>query len=296
MKYMNQRYYEANPDNIGGETGSAAEAPVEESSEAPAESNWRSEWSGGDEAVAKQLERYSTPNDAAKALVDAKARIREGNLAQPLPEDATEDDLARYREEHGIPAEASGYLENLPEGLVIGEETMPIFESLAEHLHGKNASPEMVHGIAEWYNGVEEEIHAQRRQDDMDSSSAAEDMFREEWGADYRANVNIVKNFITSELGEQADELLAGRDANGEPLMNNPAVVNWVLKTAREMAPMSTIVGGQGNQINAGRKDEIEALMGDKNSAYWKGDKADAMQEELRKIYEAEAKAAERQR
>jgi len=291
MKHMNLRMYEANPDSLGGEGNDGGDEAVEAVDAPAAETNWRTEMSGGDEALGKRLERFANPAAAGKALAEAQNKVREGNLAKPLAADATPEDVAAYREAHGIPKDAREYIDNLPDGLVIGEDDMPMVENLAEFMHDRNAKPEDVHALLGWYNETQEQIALETQNEDLQSTQNADDHFREEWGQDYRANVNILNTFIESELGDAAQDLLGGRDAHGHALFNNPAVVSMMLKVARESSPMSAIVGSVHDAPGRGeaRKVEIEALMGNKNSAYWKGDQADKMQAELRNIYDAEA-------
>ena len=51
--------------------------------------NWRETAAGDEGKILKELQRYASPKEVAKALVEAKARISSAELAAPLPENAT---------------------------------------------------------------------------------------------------------------------------------------------------------------------------------------------------------------
>jgi len=306
IRSMNTKYYEAEPDAIGGEIASAPppevstdDTPPETPPAEPAnKSDWRADMAGGDEGLAKRLARYTSPADVGKAFNDAQNKIRAGAEAEPLAEDATDEQIAAYRDENGIPPEPKDYLENLPDGLVIGDDDMEVMGLFTDYLHQNNYKIEEAQQLIGFYNETKDAEMAAHAESDQLSSQEADERYRDEWGNDYTANKNLINTFIEKELGENAADFLNGRDANGLPIMNNPAVLGWTLSLARELSSVSTIVGGPGQTPDtmAARKDTIEGLMGDKTSAYWKGDKADKMQEEYRSILAAENRQKERNR
>jgi hypothetical protein len=222
--------------------------------------DWRRGLAGDDDKFMSTLERYSSAEDVGKAFREQRATISSGNLkADPGP-DATEDDVKAYREANGIPLEAKGYMDNLPEGLVIGEDDKVIFEDFMGSLHAKNATPEVAHAAIEWYNGF-----AQREQDaisDLDSQQSTEtnDLLREEWGGDYRANLNLVTGLISSTFGQEAaDQLLNGRYGDGRAFMNDPNVLKGLAALARATNPVMEM-GGDTHTAQESLNDEIGTL------------------------------------
>jgi hypothetical protein len=107
--------------------------------------DWRKSVSGGDEKAVKTFERFATLGDLGKAYREAQAKISSGELAKPLPKDATPEQIKAYREGNGIPEKPEGYFEKLPNGLVIGEDDKPLFEGFAKSMHELNAPPAMIH-------------------------------------------------------------------------------------------------------------------------------------------------------
>lgn len=222
--------------------------------------DWRRGIAGDDDKYYADLQRFSTPLDYGNSFREAQQTIRSGNLKAALKDDATEEDVAAYRENNGIPAEAKGYLDNLPEGLVVGEDDKAIFEEFMGALHTKNAAPEVAHAAIEWYNGF-----AQREQDaiaDMDNTHSTEtnDLLRSEWGGDYRANLNLVTGLIASTFGEEAsDQLLNGRYADGKAFMNDPNVLKGLAELARKTNPVMQM-GGDTHTAQQSLNDEITEL------------------------------------
>ena len=151
------------------------ETPISHDSEGKWPANWRDEFAGGDKTKASQFERYTSPADVGKAFLSQRERISSGDLLKPLPDGATDDDVKAYREQQGIPGEVSGYFENMPDGLVIGDDDKAVFESLAGSLHDINASPGVVHQTIKWYNNYVEEQAAIQQEGDVAARQKTED-------------------------------------------------------------------------------------------------------------------------
>lgn len=248
---------------------------------------WRQELAGDDEKALKQLERFTTPKAMWESYQQAYQKIRSGELAKPLPENATPEQIAEYRQARGIPDKSEGYLEKLPNGLVIGEDDRPIFESLVKKLHEGHADPKTVHGIVEWYNHFQQEQAAKTSEADTSHRAEVEDALRQEWGADYRANVNHIKAFLETAPAGVADRIADARDSEGRAVLNDPNVMRWLASMAREMNPAHTIVPGtSGNdgQTIATEIDKIEKFMRTNRTEYNRDAK---MQERYLKLLDA---------
>ena len=247
--------------------------------------DWRRGIAGDDDKYYADLQRFSTPQDYGNSFREAQQTIRSGNLKAALKDDATEEDVSAYREANGIPAEAAGYMENLPDGLVLGENDKEIFGNFAESLHSINAPPEVAHKALEWYNGF-----AQREQDaiaEMDGTQSQEtdDLLRGEWGSDYRANLNLVNGLIASTFGEEAsDQLLNGRFADGRAFMNDPNVLKGLASLARKINPVMEMGGNDIDATQALNDEiaEIEKFMSEHRTEYLKDEPKQAR---LRQLY-----------
>lgn len=253
--------------------------------------DWRSAAAGDDDKFKSQLERFESLGSFANSFREAQQKISSGQLQDKLPADATEEQITAYRQQHGIPLESNGYTENLPDGLVLGEEDKEIFGSFAEALHEVNAPPEIAHKAIEWYNSFAEQQQDQLAEMDHEQHQETEDTLRQEWGGDYRQNINVVGAMIEKTFGEEGKNiLLNARGQDGRAIMNNPEVLVGLAELARGiMHPMS--MPGQGNadpqQTVDAEIQEIENVMREDRQRY---NKDEAMQARLRQLYDIRAK------
>lgn len=204
--------------------------------------NWRDGFAGDDDKFKSTLERFNTPLDMGSAYREAQNTIRSGKFREPLADDANDDDIKAYREANGIPLEAKGYMENLPEGLVVGEEDQEVMGDFMGVLHGMNVDPKVGHEIIKWYNGFAQSEQDSQAEMDADQHQETEDALRTEWGADYRANINLAGAFLESNFGAEAKEqFMNGRYQDGRGFMNDPAVLQVLAGLQRKLDPVTQI-------------------------------------------------------
>jgi hypothetical protein len=259
-------------------------------------STWRADIAGGDDKAAKLLERYATPQDFTKAYLEAVGKIRSGELAKPLPKDATPEQVAEWRKGNNIPEKPEGYFEKLPNGLVIGEDDKPMFDAVAAKLHARNVQPEVIHDLAEWYYGMQDQQIKTQQDADAVAKPALEAKLRETWGADFKANANVYASYLESAPKEVQDVLKSARDAEGNFILYRPEVVSWLVAQAREINPAGHITpaGNEGTvQSVQAEIDKIEKFMRTNRTEYNKDEK---MQARARQLYTARAKLQERGR
>jgi hypothetical protein len=256
---------------------------------------WRADIAGGDEKAAKVLERFATPQDLAKSYLEAQAKIRSGELAKPLPKDATPEQVAAWRSENGIPEKPEGYREKLPNGLVIGEDDVPIIDKvLAGPLHKHGIKPDAVHEvIQEYYKFQDEQVQAQQAADG-EAKTALDTKLRETWGNDFKANAGIYANYIASAPKEVQDILTSARDAEGNFLLYKPEVVSWLVNQAREINPAGHIVPNSGDGGIASVQGEIETIEKFMRTNRTEYNRDTKKQERLRQLYDARIKLQKR--
>lgn len=248
--------------------------------------DWRRGIAGDDDKYYSELQRFNTPTDYGNSFREAQQTIRSGNLKAALKEGATEEDVASYRELNGIPSEAKGYMENLPEGLVLGEQDKEIFSDFADKLHGVNAPPEIAHAALEWYNGFAEQQQDLQAELDQDHAAEATTELRESWGADYRANINLVGGLLESTFGVEAkDQLLNGRFGDGRAFLNDPNILKGFADLARKVNPVMQLTppGHDASQTMNDEIAELEKFMAENRTEY---NKDVGKQERLRQLYQ----------
>lgn len=256
--------------------------------------DWRKQMAGEDEKELKLAERYATPKDIWKKARELERLFSSRDTKAALPDNPTPEQLTAYRLERGIPEKPEGYLEKLPEGLVIGEKDKPLFESFVKGLHELNADPKFAHYAVKWYNNLQEESAAKAAEQDTGHKTEVEDALRTEWGPDYRANVNHVKAFLDGAPDGVGELIGNARDSEGRALLNNPNVLKWLVGTARELNPTHTIVPGTGgNQVQSIEEEigKIEKTMRTHRAEY---NRDEGMQKRLRDLYTARAKVKSR--
>lgn len=282
--------------------GGGGDKPAAAPADWPAD--WRTRMAGDDKDAMKSLDRYKSPLDVAKALREAQKKISAGPAQPALAKDASPEDVAAYRKQIGVPEKADGYLESLPNGLVIGEADKEIAGSFLETAHAANMPPAFVGAALDWYYKTEEAKVAAAAQSDKEFRVAAEDELRGEFGGDYRMTLNSVKNFLDAapvvgkdESGADVtlgDMLRGARTPDGRLLGDNPAFLRWMADMASRENPAGFVApAGSGSQADSVAEEvaKIEKYMRENRAAYNKDAKA---QERLRTLYDAQEKLASR--
>lgn len=276
----------------------AANAPAPANTPAPDDSksdwspDWRLKMAGGDEKVAKSLDRFASPKEVHNSWKALQQRLSTGELRSSLPKDAKPEDVAKWRAENGIPEKPEAY--EMPEGLVVGEADKPGISKFLESMHGANATPAQVKAGIKTYYEIKEDALAQMAEADLTHVAEVQDTLRAEWGADYRGNINGINAFLEMAPDGIKNKLLSARMADGRAVANDPAFMGWLAQVAREVNPVGTVVPAGGDQMGAIGDEitKIEGLMGDRNSAYWKGPGAEKMQGRYRELVTAREKRA----
>lgn len=261
--------------------------------EKPATFDWRKELSGDDQDVLKHIERFTDGKSFGKAFVEAQKRIRSGELARPLPENATDQERAERRKANGIPEKVEDYFAKLPDGLVIGKDDQPLFNEIGALMHKHNAPPALVHAVTKWYYDLAERETGAVGQADKQHAQETIQTLRDRWGNDYRANIGQVMSYLDSLGGELKQQLMDASLPDGRRLFNNPDIVEWFATKARELNPAGVIIpasGGDAGKSIIEEMQSIEKMMGNRNSDYWKGPKSDSLQARYRQLVEAKQK------
>jgi hypothetical protein len=268
---------------------------------APVQPDWPDDWrqklAKGDDKVLKRLERYASPLDVSNALIAAQNKISSGEVKSVLAKDATPEELTAWRKDNGIPDAPDGYLEGLPQGVVIGDEDKELVKLFAKDMHDRNASPEIVHAAIQSYYKVQEKINAEVAEQDQKTASITEEALRAEMGGAYRPMVTGIRNYLATLPTELSEKLQGARLSDGTPLFANLEAVKWFNGIVRELNPASTVVPGAGADAGKSIDNELAdltKLMGNTSSEYWKGPKAEQLQSRFRELTDAKQRMGAR--
>ena len=256
--------------------------------------DWREKYAAGDEKKLKRLQRYGSMTAALDALFNAQAKIAQG-IKEPLKADAPPEELARWREDNGIPQTAEGYA--MPDGVVIGENDKPVVDEFLKMAHDRNWQPDDVKAAIGWFTERQAAQADAQSAHDAEIRMANEEVLREEYGPKYMVEVKRGVDFLRGAIGDTADQLIGGRLADGTPVGNSPEMIRWLNSLARELQPISTVVPGAGTNAMQAVEAEMASLkkmMGDRSSDYWKGPTAAKNQARYRELVEATQKHARR--
>ncbi len=262
--------------------------------------DWRLKMAGGDDKLAKRLERFASPDLVAKSWLTADGKINAGALKPVAPAaDATPEAVTAWRKDNGIPEKAEGYLALLDKGLVIGEQDKPIVDAFLASAHAAHLDPAAVRTALGFHYQNQQNLQAARVELDKAGQVATEEELRAEYGAEYRRNVNIISAYLDTAPKGVKDIMLNARGPDGVALANTPNVVRWLLGAAMEANPAASVVPGASASAGVGiaeRKTAIEKMMPDGKSDYWKGPNAINLQTEYRNLLEAEERLGARSR
>lgn len=254
--------------------------------------DWRARMAGEDKKLLGFLGRY--PSE--KAFVEAAKKDRDtlfANKTVKLPDNPTAEEVASYRKANGIPDEATGYFDALDD-ITVGDDDKPIVEQFLSAMHETNAPPALVKAAVSTYYQIVEEQQAAEADADRIMQSESIEALREEWGPDYKRNLNAMHNYLETLPETVRSAFTHGRGADGRPLGFNADVVKWLAGKALEENPLATVVPGAGQtsvQAVDARILEIEGKMGNRNSEYWRGPQSAKMQAEYRDLITMRDKA-----
>jgi hypothetical protein len=270
------------------------EAPVVEK---PVTPTWRDDWrqalAKGDQKELERLQRLASPEAVYDAYRSLEKKMSGLKVPPTLPENPTPEQVAEYRKQVGVPEKPEGYLEKLPEGLVIGEEDKPAMTMLAEALHAKNVSPDVLATVVDTYYKIIEHNQEEMVAAQQQLKQQASDALRAEWGADYRPTINSIKAMLDG-VDEDTRELIEGMQlADGSLAFNHPGFMRWMGGLATQINPAALVMPGQsGGDKMATIKQQIEANMAEmsKNINAWQSKANEARRAEHMKLLDAAMK------
>jgi hypothetical protein len=258
--------------------------------------DWRQQIAGEDKKALERLGRFATPADIFKSLREAEKKLSEGvkPLAKP-GEKATEEEWANYRKAAGIPDSVDDYVKSieLSDKREIGTDDKPVIAAFAERAIKAGVAPKDMAPLVEEYYAMQEEMVAQQAEKDAEFKASSMQALREEFGGDFKANINSLRPYFETVNGALFDNLLGGRLADGTKIGDHPDVIKFFVAKALQENPAATVVPAGGNQMEAIDTEikTIKAQMGDPSSAYWKDA---AMQDRYRKLVAAQEKLSGR--
>jgi hypothetical protein len=272
--------------------GKGADGKAGDGKGAPNEGYWPADWretvSKGDAKVLQRMGRYASPQAAMEALIAAQNRISAGELKPVLGKNATPEQVKEWREANGIPEAHDKYdlgdakLENVkPEHLDI----------ILKNAHETNQTPEQVKATMGALKNVLTDMQTSMVEKDATDQVTNEDSLRNEWGGEFRKNINLIHGLLDGQADPNLKEnFLRARMPDGTLVGNDPKFMRMMLGLSLIQNPTGTVVPGAGGNQEAGIKQELEKIqttMKNDRAAYNKDAK---MQERFRELTNAAIK------
>ncbi len=240
---------------------------------------WREEIAGADDTDAKRLNRlgrFDQPGKIFDSFLEIEQTLKKADIRSPFPDEGDDKDKAKWRKANGVPKEAAGYYEKLPDGVTIREEDKQAMETLAEAMHASHAPTSHTHAAVGAYYKHIESILAQRAKDDAQEKKDTDDALNELYGTDFRRNINDLNAWLDAAGGEVKAKIFGSRAPDGTALGNDPEFLKWMIGQMRTINPLVTVPGLGGGDPVAALDDEIAAIEKtiQKDNATYRADKA----------------------
>ena len=225
--------------------------------------DWRSKLSNGDEKLMKRLERFTDPSKIFQSWLAAEQKISSGEYKAALPEDATEEQIAEWREANGIPEAPDAY--KIPELAEWDDHDKELFGQMFEHMHAQNASQAQIDAMVTGYVQLVENMQEQRAEADRQFLQENEDALRSKLGDEYRPQINLFKRVLEDPEGPVpqgvVQTLMNARDENGYRLINNADVAQFLIEQGLNHYGDGALISGDAKATMSSRLDEIKQVM-----------------------------------
>jgi hypothetical protein len=158
-------------------------------------------------------------------------------LAQPFrlapPADASEAEVATWRQQHGIPTDVGGYELVQVDGHTWSERDQPMVDSFNAVALEANLPVEQHQRIVGWYAQQMAAVH----QDDIADKERLKEALIEQSGEEgWKGDVRRIKGYLATLPDGLGDHLLTARLGNGQLLVNHPEMFRMLLNQARSPA------------------------------------------------------------
>ncbi len=225
--------------------------------------DWRAKMAGGDERIAKRLERFSSPDKVTQSWLAAEQKISSGEYKKGLDENATEEQIAEWRKSNGIPEDPKDY--KLPDTVEWTDTDRELFGQLFEQMHGANASQAQVDAVVSAYTQIVENARIEQAEADKIHLQQNEDALRTALGEEYRAQMNLYKRVFEDTEGpipkSISEQLFNARLEDGTRLVNNAEFAQFVIELGLNHYGDGALITGEQKAVMSNRMEEIQQIM-----------------------------------
>jgi hypothetical protein len=227
-----------------------------------------------EKAILNRLARYKDAEAYMIAGFAAQERIASGEMKSKLPADASEEEIAAWRAENGVPEKAQSYdVPKIP-GYKWTDADKPLIDAFKEKAFQGNMSQPQVDLAAQWYvetvQKQAQEWQENLAQTDAQDRNATREALRAEWGPqDFKPTTALIDRLLADDtiLSEGlGQEILSARytdkDGVSRRLINKQPFARMLAQYARDTYGDSSFVsGGKGSAGQLNVIEEADKIM-----------------------------------
>ncbi len=247
-------------------------------------------------ALMNELKRSKSIDDAIIRGIAAQEKIRSGQYKEKLSDDATEEEIAAWRKENGLPEKPEQYdIPKVP-GHEWTEKDQPVIDEFRQIAHKINLPQEQVNELVSWQirqqQKVEEEMEETLSRVDKEDREACHDALRAQYGvAEFKPHMSLMARLVSDKevFGDDAGEkLISARYYDAESgtwrrVTSDPNIANALITLAKYEYGEGAMPGGDARVKSQDRLKEIEQIMKTDIDRYYREGLADEALELRRK-------------
>lgn len=276
----------------GAETtqaAAAAEGTTEAGTEVAADAGETSDWRAPieDAKTREYAGKFTSVSDLADSALKSRQQLSKAIV--PPGKNASDEDIAAFREKIGVPKEAAGYKitypENIPEALDPAKNEgmkAQVDEFLAE-VHAKGGNNDVAQAVIGKYFKMAVESKVAHDKTLAENAENAHAGLMKEWGGDMNGNINAAKRAATEFGGDEFAEFVENTEVDGRKLGDHPGFLKAFAKIGRRMSESGDveIIDDAGRQSAQDRIDQIN----EENPPGTAGYAKPAVQKELQALF-----------
>lgn len=227
------------------------------------QADWRASIEDAD--LRKLAERYESPTAITKAVSDMRGEL--STRIKPLGDDPSDEDLAAYRKQTGVPDTPEDYVFAMPEGQEATETDKAFQGEMAKALHSANVSAAQAEILTAAFNTYSVQMAEAQETAAIDAAAKAKETLDNEFGADKDRNYEYGRRAAKEFGGDEFVGWLEATKVDGMAAGDHPMIVRLLAAVglragegAIEIDLTPAAKATLDEQIAAKRKEVDEAL------------------------------------
>jgi len=249
-----------------------------------------------EKALMNELKRSKSLDDAIIRGIAAQDKLRSGQYKQKLSEDASEEEVAAWRKENGLPEKPDAYdIPKVP-GHEWTEKDQPLLDEFKQVAHKRNLDQGTVDELVRWQvqqqQKIEEDMEETLAQVDKEDREACHDAIRTQYGvSEFKPHMKLMERLLKDDeifSDEAGTKLIGARyydtdSGTWRRVTSDPGVANALITLAKYEYGDGAMVSGDARVKSQDRIKEIEDIRSNDINRYYREGLADELLELKRK-------------